>query len=170
METNYLYSQPVIALVTVATEYCKQLEQTADEGPDHFADVMLRLLPLLYLRTVSLGDVPEAPGYNAPKVTEADYDFVRGGVARLMGEHDDFLDVFVEDFKYSDRPVLQTVSENLADTYQELRELVEAFREGYEDAMQAALSAAVESFRLHWGQKVLNALRALHDLKNASQT
>jgi len=165
MEDNYVYSKSVLDFVAVATEFCKQLEQTADEVQEHFVDVMLRLLPLLYLKVSVIDDLPEVFGHNTPKVTEADYDFVRCGVTRIMGEKDDFLDVFVEDFKYSDQPVLQTISENLADVYQELRELVEAFREGYEEAMRAALSDAVEAFRLHWGQKLLNAQRALHDIK-----
>lgn len=81
-----------------------------------------------------------------------------------MADKDDFLDVFVEDFKYSEQPVLCTVSECLADIYQQLRELVETFREGYEEAMEVALAEVVEEFRMQWGQKLLNALRAIHDV------
>ena len=81
-----------------------------------------------------------------------------------MGEKDDFLDVFVEDFRYSEHPVLCTVSENLADVYQQLRELVEAFREGYEESMQVALYDVMDEFKMQWGQKLLNALRAIHDV------
>ncbi len=93
---------------------------------------------------------------------------MRSSVAAILGIHDDFLEVFVEDFKYSEQPVLCTVSENLADIYQQLRELVEAFREGYDESMEVALYETVDEFRLQWGQKLLNALRALHDLKSSS--
>lgn len=75
-----------------------------------------------------------------------------------------FLDVFVEDFKYSEHPVLCTVSENLADIYQQLRELVETFRDGYEESMQVALFETIDEFKMQWGQKLLNALRAIHDV------
>lgn len=162
---NYLYAKPVLEMVAVATECCKQWEQTEHEETAHFIDTMLQLLPVLYVKTAALGSVPDALGYNSPKVTEADYDYVRGGVARLMADKDDYLDVFVEDFKYSETPILQTVSENIADIYQALRELVEAFREGYEDAMAAALAETVEGFSMQWGQQVLNVMRALHDVK-----
>ena len=80
-------------------------------------------------------------------------------------DKDDYLDVFVEDFKYSDRPIRQTISENLADVYQNLRNFIEVYRQGYDDAMLQALSEVVVTFELEWGQKLLNALRALHDVK-----
>lgn len=163
-EDNYLYSQPVLDFVTVSTEYCKYLEQCEGKELDDLLRVMRGLLPMIYLKATLLGDVPDAAGWNEKKLTEADYDFVRGAVAQIMGEKDDFLDVFVEDFRYSEHPVLCTVSENLADVYQQLRELVEAFREGYEESMQVALYDVMDEFNMQWGQKLLNALRAIHDV------
>lgn len=161
---KFIYSRAVIDLVTVSTEYCKYLEQSAGAEARDFCRAMRGLLPMLYLKATLLGDVPDSDGWNEKCVTEEDYDFVRTAVAGVLGDKDDFLDVFVEDFKYSEHPVLCTVSENLADIYQQLRELVEAFRKGYEDAMEVALSEAAEEFRLQWGQKLLNALRAIHDI------
>lgn len=161
---NYLYSQPILDFVTISTEYCKYLEQCADKTADDFCRVMCSLLPMVYLKTNLLDNISEEPGWNDKKLTEQDYDFIRNSVAGVLGDKDDFLDVFVEDFKFSEQPVLCTVSENLADVYQQLRELVEAYRGGYEDAMRLALSEVQEEFRLQWGQKLLNALRALHDV------
>lgn len=163
-EENYLYSTRVLDFVTVSTEYCRFLEQCEGKELTEFTEVMRALLPMLYLKTALIGEVPEEPGWNEKKLTEADYDYVRSSIASIFGEKDDFLDVFVEDFKYSEQPVLCTISENLADIYQQLRELVEAFREGYEEAMQVALYETAEEFKLQWGQKLLNALRAIHDI------
>lgn len=162
-ETNYIYSQPVLDFITVSTEFCKHLEQCQGEDFQQFSRVMLGLLPMVYLKMTLIGDVPEVAGWNEKKLTEEDYDYIRANVATVMAGNDDFLDVFVEDFKYSEHPVLCTVSENLADIYQQLRELVETFRAGFEDAMEVALCETAEEFRLQWGQKLLNALRAIHD-------
>lgn len=163
-DKDYLYSQPVLDFITVCTEYCKFLEQCENKDAEEFTRVMRGLLPMLYLKATLIGSVPEEPGWNERKLTEADYDYVRTTVARILSDKDDFLDVFVEDFKYSEHPVLCTISENLADVYQQLRELVENFREGYEEAMRVALYETLEEFELQWGQKLLNALRALHDV------
>lgn len=167
-EEQYLYSQPVIDFITVCTEYCKYLEQSETKNFDDFTHVMRGLLPMIYLKATLLGHVPEQAGWNEKKLTEQDYDFIRTSVARILGEKDDFLDVFVEDFKYSEHPVLCTISENLADIYQQLRELVECFREGYEESMAVALYETIEEFNMQWGQKLLNALRAIHDISVAN--
>lgn len=163
-EEKFLYSQPVLDFVTVATEYCKYVEQCSPTETNDFCRVMRGLLPMIYLKATLLEEVPETAGWNEKRVTEEDYNYIRSQVAAILGSNDDFLDVFVEDFKYSEHPVLCTISENLADIYQQLRELVEAFREGYEDAMEVALFETIDEFHIQWGQKLLNALRALHDI------
>lgn len=163
-EEKFLYSQPVLDFVTVATEYCKYVEQCSQIETNDFCRVMRGLLPMIYLKATLLEEVPETAGWNEKRVTEEDYNYIRSQVAAILGSNDDFLDVFVEDFKYSEHPVLCTISENLADIYQQLRELVEAFREGYEDAMEVALFETIDEFHIQWGQKLLNALRALHDI------
>ena len=168
-EENFIYSRPVLDFITVCTEYCKFLEQPTTTDRQKFIDVMRGLLPMLYLKASLLKEVPEEPGFNEPCVTEEDYNFVRSTVARIMSDRDDYLDVFVEDFKYSDQPVLCTISEYLADVYQIVRELVEAFRGGYEESMQVALAEAIAEFELQWGQKLLNALRALHDIRFSNE-
>ena len=165
LEENPVYSSSTIDFVRIATEYCKQLEQLEDTSQEAFADVMLRLLPMVYFKAMVLPEVTEVMGYNEPAVTEEDYNFIRNNIARVMGSNDDFLDTFVEDFKFSEQPVLQTISENLADIYQCLRDFVETFRSEMEESMHIALFDTREQFFLSWGQKLLNALRALHDVR-----
>lgn len=163
-EENFLYSPAVLDFVRVGTEYCRCLEQCGDMDRTTFCRTMRALLPMVYLKATMMPDVPEAEGWNEPQLTEEDYDFVRHAVARVMADQDDFLDVFVEDFKYSEQPLLCTISENLADVYQMLRELAATFQEEHPEAMTVALYDTMEEFRLQWGQKLLGALRALHEL------
>lgn len=168
METSndkYIYSKPVIEFVTVATEFCRFLEQGEMLEREQWNDIARGLLTMIYLKASFLGSPEEVAGFNERSVTEADYDSVRAYVSSEMGEMDDYLDVFVSDFKYSDTPVLKTISEDIADIYQYLRDLVEVFRNGHEEAMQLAMFEAVQTFGTEWGQKALNALRALHDAR-----
>ena len=163
-EENFLYSPAVLEFVRVGTEYCRCLEQCSEMSRDSFCKTMRALLPMVYLKATMMPDVPETEGWNEPHLTEEDYEYVRCAMARLMEDQDDFLDVFVEDFKYSEQPILCTVSENLADVYQSLRELAAVFSEEHSEAMMAALYETMEEFKLQWGQKLLGALRAIHDL------
>ncbi len=162
-DNKYIYAREAVDFVTVCTEYCRTLENCGNTPRSVFVKVMRGLLPLLYLKAMQLPPCPDAEGYNEPRVTEADYDYIRGRVAAAMGAADDYLDVFVEDFKYSETPVLCTVSENLADIYQSVRDFIEVYRAGYEEAIQVALYDVQQDFETSWGQKAVNALRALHD-------
>jgi nitrate/nitrite-specific signal transduction histidine kinase len=56
------------------------------------------------------------------------------------------------------------ISENIADIYQELRDLCSTFQIDDEAVQNDALLAFVEAFEQHWGQKLLNVLRPLHVL------
>ena len=167
MEESSIYSQKTLEFIQVASEYCKVMEHSREFEQHDFIDVMRNLLPMVYLKISLIGEVEETDGFNEPKVTEEDYNYVRSGAANILAEKDDYLDVFVEDFKYSEQPILCTISENLADIYQALRNLLEVYRSNYEEAMQVALFDAIEDFKLYWGQTLLNALKALHDARFA---
>ena len=95
-------------------------------------------------------------------VSETDYELVRGNVASILGMDDNYLEVFHPDMQYSDTPIAAAVSEDLADIYQELKDFLYNCQLGSDEAMQDSLTYCLSAFRTHWGQKLLNSLRALH--------
>ena len=165
MSENIFYSSKCIDFVVLSSEYCKYLEQTEETDRNTFNDVVRGLLTVIYLRATLLPDFDEPEGYNDPCVTEDDYNYIRNKAARTMKDLDDYLDVFVQEFKYNDQPILCTISEGLADLYQVLRELTEAYKNEYEEAIHAQIYDVKESFQNEWGQKLLNTLKALHDAR-----
>lgn len=164
-----IFDRNVIEFVTVAAEFCKFIEQAEGRKRADFVDTALKLLPLLYLKAELLPPCEEA-GDEPPEtfVTEETYEVVRMTLAAVMGSRDDYLDVFVDDMKYSDRPIARTISEDLADIYQDIKDFVFVFRLGLNETMNDALAICRENFRLYWGQKLVNTLRALHDAKYGS--
>ena len=126
---------------------------------------MLKMLPLLYVKALLLPEtVPAEEEFPATFVTEEDYSHVANKVSEIMGEEDVYLDVFIEDMKYSDTPVSTFVSENLADIYQDIRNFVSVYQFGLAGQMNDALYQCKENFRLYWGQKLVNVLRPLHTM------
>ena len=67
--------------------------------------------------------------------------------------------------KYSDTPITASVSEDLSDIYQDLKNFITVFERGVTDNMNDALYLCIENFKSYWGQKLVNVLRALHSLK-----
>jgi len=163
---HVVYSQPVIDFVTVVAETCIFLENTSEAGRDEFIDKSVKILPLLYLKT-SLLKVPEPVfGDGAERfVTEEDYLFVKEQMEQLLGVDDTYLEVFHPDMALSDTPIAAFISENMADIYQELKDFAANYQTADTDVMNDALVVCLEAFVEHWGQKLLNALRALHALR-----
>ncbi|MDD4968352.1 MAG: DUF5063 domain-containing protein [Paludibacter sp.] len=163
---HIVYSKKVIEFVTVAAETCLFLEHADEFTKTDFIQKSVKILPLLYLNA-SLLEIPEPVFEEIPErfVNEEDYQYVRGLVEQLLGNDDSYLEVFHPDMALSDTPIAAFVSENMADTYQELKDFAANYQLGDIDIMNDALVACLEAFGEHWGQKLLNALRALHALR-----
>jgi hypothetical protein len=163
MENNLLYSRNVLEFVTVVAETCLFLENTAEQDRDEFLNKAVKILSLLYLKTSTLPATEqltdEEPEYF---VSETDYEQIRASIALLMGTADDYLEVFTQGIEYSEEGVLASISEDLADVYQDLKNFVSAYQIDNEEVMNDALYYCSVSFREFWGQKLLNCLRALH--------
>ena len=165
-ESQTIFEKNVIEFVTVAAEFCAFLERAEHMKRKAFVDTSLKILPLLYLKA-SLLPKCETIGDEAPEtyVTEEIYEILRINLAGLMGEKDDYLDVFVQDMVYSDQPIKKSVSEDLADIYQDIKDFIFVFQLGLNETMNDSLAICQENFGLLWGQKLVNTLRALHDVK-----
>lgn len=171
-KTSVVYGRDVMEFVTVVVEYCAFLEQAAGKERLAFVDTLTKLLPLLYLKASLLPkyEILNEAYYSEDFVTEEDYNIVRTHIYNIMGEKDDYLDVFVEDMKYSESPILATVSENLADIYQELKNFAMRYKNAAdEEEMMNVLADVKEEFQYSWGQKVVNVMRALHEVRYAEE-
>ena len=168
-ESQVIFDRNVVEFVTVAAEFCRFLEQAEGMKRTDFVDTILKMLPLLYLKAILLPPC-EIMGEEEPEnyVTEETYEVLRMNLAAILADRDDYLDVFVSDMKYSDQPITRYISEELADIYQDVRDFIFVFQLGLNETMHDALAICQENFRLYWGQKLVNTLRALHEVRYAS--
>lgn len=165
-EDNPVYARNTLEFVTVALEYCTFAEGAGEMEVYDFVDKATKILPLLYLKATLLpvldSDEIYEPEYH---VTEDMYEAVRSRIAGLLKERDTYLDTFHQDMQYSETPIAAFISENLADVYQDVGNFVALFREGNEVVMREAIVLCYSNFCEYWGQQLLNALKALHNLR-----
>ena len=169
-ESQTIFDKNVIEFVTVAAEFCAVLERAERMKRSDFVDTSLKILPLLYLKASMLPKC-ETIGEEVLEtyVTEEIYEILRINLAELMGDKDDYLDVFVQDMVYSDQPIKKSISEDLADIYQDIKDFIFVFQLGLNETMNDSLAVCQENFGMLWGQKLVNTLRALHDVKYSQQ-
>jgi len=165
-ESQVIFDRNTVEFVTVAAEFCGFLERAENMQRETFVDTTLKILPLLYLKASMLPKVEQLGDEETETyVTEEIYEILRMNISYVLAEKDDYLEVFLPDMKYSDTPLKRNVSEDLADIYQDIKDFVFVFSLGFNQTMNDALYQCKENFAAYWGQKLVNTLRALHDIK-----
>lgn len=154
-----------LAFIALANEYCHALENVFEyEESRAFVAEMLKLLPRIYISASDIKPDDDSDSFIDSFLDENDYDTVRGNVGRIIGEDDTYLEVFIDDMKYSDTPISTNISENLADIYQPLYNFVATVKDATDETINEAINAVKSEFDIYWGQTLCNVLRALHSI------
>lgn len=162
---DIVFSRNTVEFVTVAAEFCAYLERANEHSRSEFTSTMLKLLPLLYIKAQMLPTDERVSDNDLEQfVTEDSYEILRITISELLADKDAYLDVFVADMKYSDTPVTKSISEDLADIYQDIKNFICLFQLGINETMHDAIIECNEHFGTYWGQTLVNTLRALHDI------
>ena len=163
---DIVFSRNTVEFVTVAAEYCAYMERCNEHTRKEFTETLLKQLPLLYLKAQMLPKDERVSDEGLEDfVTEDSYEVLRMSLYDLLGDKDSYLDVFVADMKYSDTPVTKSISEDLADIYQDIKNFVCLFQLGINETMHDAIVECNEHFEQYWGQTLVNTMRAIHDIR-----
>ena len=159
------YSKNVIEFITVANEFCSFLERSEELETSIFLGRLQKILPLLYLKASMLPEFEFEAEEDLEKfVTEIDYNLIQQKVLQHTGAGDDYQEVFVAGMQFSESALTANISENVADVYQEMKDLVMSFRMLNEEVMEQAVWECRNNFTTLWGQTLVNSLRAVHNL------
>jgi len=158
-----VYSHTVIEFVAVANEYCKYAEHAAELKGDDMLRILQRILPLLYLKASLLPSLePFFEEGNEKFVSENDWKRVHDNIMLQLGRANDFTEEHSNIHDESDIPVPVTLSENMADIYQDLKDFILLYQTGTQEVMNDAVWECRMNFETLWGPKLLNTLRAIH--------
>jgi hypothetical protein len=163
--SHIAYSRNVIEFATVANEYCLFLEKANLMSGKEFVEKIQKILPLLYLKASLIPEIEDEEVETPEKyLTEVDYNFILNKLSEKLGPNDSYLEVFDPGMQFSETPVEASISENLCDIYQDLKDFIFSFRLGTVEIMTDAVWECRKNFREFWGQKLVNCLRAVHAL------
>ncbi|MBA4322987.1 MAG: DUF5063 domain-containing protein [Odoribacter sp.] len=158
-----VYSRHVVEFVAVANEYCKYAEHAHEIKGEELFKILQRLLPLLYLKASFLPEfTPYFEDGNEKFVTETDWTGIQDAFKKQFGSANDYLEVFDERINESENPVVASLAENMADIYQDLKDFILLYQTGTIEVMNDAVWECRMNFESYWGQKLVNALRAIH--------
>ena len=167
--SEIVYSKNVVEFVTVANEYCALVEQASKSSVLENLRKLQKILPLLYLKATLLPKTEQVLEDELEKyVTELDYNMLHQKWLLQLNEYDDFYEVFDPSIQFGQETVTASVSENLMDIYQDLKNFLISYSIGNEEVMNDALYECLLHFEEFWGQQLVNVLRAIHMLVYSS--
>lgn len=162
---NPIFSHDTLEFVTVAVEFCAFLEKSQGREKKDFVETLLKLLPLLYLKAILLPRVESNGDFLPPdRVAEQDYDYIRHIIYDILQKDDDYEELVYDRDMQTDESHWNSISENLADMYQAIRNFLFVYQQGIEDCMHDAIWALNDNFELYWGQNLVDSLKHLHTL------
>lgn len=162
---NYVYSNEMLEFVREANSCCTFLEQVKGNEGRSFITASIGHLSGVYSTFIKLGDTePVFDSAAEPTVSEQEWSALFQKIGSILGAHNDILRIAREEEFDRSEVVSHTISEDLADLYQELRDFTSIYSRGMEELMNDAAWELKERFTEHWGAKLLRALQALHEL------
>ena len=164
--SEVVYSKKVIEFATVANEYCSFIEAVDQFPRKDFILKIQKLFPLLYLKSALLPapDMEMSDDMPEKYVSEEDYNFILNKLEAKLGQFDAYQEVFDPSIQYSEIALEASISENITDVYQDLKDFILAYRIGTLEVMNDALWECRNNFEQYWGQRLVNGLRAIHSL------
>jgi len=158
-----VYSRNVVEFVAVANEFCKYAVHASELNGDEMLKIMQRILPLMYLKASLLPQLdPFFEDGNEKFVTEADWTAINETLKKKFGTANDYLEVFDEKINDSEGPVVASISEDMADIYQDIKDFLLLYQTGTGEVMNDAVWECRMNFENFWGQKLVNSMRAIH--------
>lgn len=163
---SIVYSRNVVEFATVAKEFCTFLEGCDQLTTKTFVATTSKLLPLLYYKATLLPKTePIYDEGNEQFVSELDYRMVESKIEDLLGQHNDFLEIYDKRADENDGQFTISIAEYSADIYQDLKNFTMRYHVGNTDVMNDAIWECTENFGEFWGIRLVNLIRAFHILE-----
>ncbi len=162
--TDITLKKPVLEMLTVANEYCYYFEHLAKKTHTEILEFVSRIGPLLYLKGSLVPDVEvENPEANERFVTPEEWENLFYSLRETFGKYDEF---WIIDPQYinENEPLKASLSENLTDIYQDMKDFVLLYQRNTYAARQNAVKEIRKLYATHWGYRITNIMAKVHHL------
>lgn len=153
-------------MLTVANEFCHFIEKAYNYENQDILEYMQKILPLMYLKGSLLPNIEvQVPEANEKFVTEENWEIIFNELRDKFKPKDEYWTVDHADFNFNESEK-SSLAENLTDIYQDLKDFVLLYAKSTEAAKENAVRDCKLYYEVHWGYRIVQALKYIHDLLN----
>jgi hypothetical protein len=154
-------SANVLDMFTVANEFCIFTEKAEKYDPQEVLQYYAKICPLLYLKGALLPVVETDEDFFGERfVNEDQWESIYNSLLSVFMTKDEF---FTLSYDNTDNiPLRASISEHLADVYQDLKDFVLLYQKNLAYAKNNAVNECRKLFISHWGARIAAVLPALH--------
>ncbi len=163
-EEDITITKPILEMVTVANEYCHFIDNCEEKSKKGILEFVNRITPLLYLKGSLLPQIDvEDTSANERFVTAENWEIVFNMLRKKFGKDDEY---WIIDPQYINEtePLKASLSENMADIYQDMKDLILLFQKNTYGARQNAIHECGVLFATHWGYRITNIMSKVHHM------
>ena len=151
-------ARPVLEMLTVANEYCLFFEKADAYQADEILQYFRKIAPLLYLKASTLPTIHVADESFAEKfVTEEQWEQIFKTLREKFGDDDVY---YILDQNQDSQEA--SLSDNMADIYQEMKDFIMLYQKGTLMARENAVYQVYQLMITRWGPALIDALKSCH--------
>ena len=160
LDTSAVSSKQILDMFTVANEFCLFIEEIEKYEKEYIIEYLQRVLPLLYIKGTLLPETEKYENeFNERYVVEETWEYVFNSTKNMFGK-DNLYYFWNSELKEASE---STVSENIADMYQDLKDFIFLYSKPAFYAKANAIQLCNETFRDRWGAIIPILLKHFHD-------
>jgi len=159
-----VYSKNVLEVLTLANEFCLFLEKAESYSREELIGFLQKVFPLIYLKAALLPEIQvEDEEAIEHYVTEEEWESIFSVLRIKFGEDDIFF--FIDHHEKSNTdPLRASLSENIADIYQDLKDFLILYQKPLKTFKENAVRDLRYLFETRFGYRIVNSQAALHYL------
>ena len=158
---EFIYSKEVVEFITVANDFCILIEDINSFSREEFIENIYKLLIILQVKTIM---VPK-PDSDSDSVTEsfvneADWNYIDTAVSSKLGNFEIFSDL--REPAEPETIIEISLSECLADIYQDLKDITQLYHVGNIEAITQGLVDCITNYEQFWGPRLTIVIKEFH--------
>lgn len=168
-DDGIIYNNELIEFIKASVEFTELSEKCRNFSANEFIDQSLEVLTKLYSKYLALPKIDESPDELIEKfVTEERWLYIHNLVAGVLQDKDEIVELQDSSIERSIDYIKVSLSELYADIYQDLGDMVYAYKLLDEQIIKTALYDCQQNFQSYWGIRLLTIIINLHRIKYLS--